>query len=57
MLEKLFLLLMYKLPAELAHKIAISLLKFKLLPKKKKIYSNLLETKIFGFVLSCHLPY
>jgi hypothetical protein len=36
MLEKLFLLLMYKLPAELAHKIAISLLKFKLLPKKKK---------------------
>lgn len=52
MLEKLFLLLMHKLPEELAHKIAISLLKFKLLPKKKKIYSNLLETKIFGFILS-----
>jgi len=52
MLEKLFLLLMHKFPEELAHRIAINLLKFKLLPPKKKIYSNLLETKIFGFKLS-----
>jgi len=52
MLEKLFLLLMHKLPEELAHRIAINLLKLKLIPPKKKIYSSLLETKIFGFVLS-----
>ena len=52
MLEKIFLLLLYRLPSEVSHSIAINLLKFKLIPSRKKIKSNLLETKIFGFTLS-----
>ena len=52
MLEKIFLLLLHKLPEEFSHALAINSLKFKLLPFRKKIKSKLLETKIFGFTLS-----
>ncbi len=52
MLEKIFLNLLQIFPAEFSHKIAIILLKYKLIPYKKKIKNNLLKTRLFGFSLS-----
>ncbi len=52
MFEKFFLYLLLKLPAELSHGIAINLLKFNLLPKKKKISNQLINIKLFDFNLS-----
>ena len=52
MLEKIFLFLLLKLPEEMSHSIAIFLLKYNLVPSKKKLNTNSIKTKLFNFRLS-----
>ncbi len=52
MLEKIFLFLLLKLPEEISHNIGIFLLKYNLIPHRKKILSNSIKTKLFNFKLS-----
>ncbi len=52
MLEKIFLLLLLKLPEEISHNIAIFLLKYNLIPKTKININSASKIKLFNFKLS-----
>ena len=52
MLEKIFLLLLLKLPEEISHIIAILLLKYNLVPKKKINVASISKIKLFNFKIS-----
>ena len=52
MLEKIFLPILLKLPEEISHSIAIFLLKYSLIPKKKININPKSQIKLFNFKLS-----
>ncbi|MAH89469.1 MAG: dihydroorotate dehydrogenase (quinone) [Pelagibacterales bacterium] len=52
MLEKIFLILLLKLPEEISHNIAIFLLKYNLIPSRRKLIINSTKTKLFNYKLS-----
>ncbi len=52
MLEKFFLLLLLRLPEEISHSIAIFLLKYNLVPSKKKVIKSITKTKFLNFNLT-----
>ncbi len=52
MLEKFFLYFLLKLPEEISHSIAIFILKYNLVLKKKKIKNNSIKIKLFDHNLS-----
>ena len=52
MLEKFFLSLLLKLPEEISHSIAIFLLKYNLVPTKKKVIKSITKIKFLNFKLT-----
>ena len=52
MLEKIFLSILLKLPEEISHSIAIFLLKYNLIPKKKINIKTKSQIKLFNYKLS-----
>ena len=52
MLEKFFLSLLLRLPEEISHRIAIFLLKYNLVPTKKKVIKPITKIKFFNFKLT-----
>ena len=52
MLEKFFLSLLLRLPEEISHSIAIFLLKYNLVPTKKKVIKSITKIKFLNFKLT-----